>query len=728
MKKHLSHNLLSSISLGAILLTSGAVQTSYAADEGNAVLEEITVTARRRSESLQSVPVAVTAFSAENLAKFGATDITFLAQSTPNTTLKVSRGTSSTITAFIRGIGQQDPVAGFESGVGIYLDGVYLNRPQGAVLEIYDVERIEILRGPQGTLYGRNTIGGAIKYVTKRIGDEPEMRIKASGGTHGQMDILASASAPVTDALALGGSIAYFSRDGFGKNLNTGENHYDKDLFAIRLSAELTPSENVFIKLSGDYTKDTSNAKGGHRLTVSSVAHGSAPILDNVFDTRSGLAGKQEVIQKGIHAYAEWDVSETVTLKSTTAYREDETVSPIDFDSLPLNFMDVPVIYTNDQLSQEFQLVYEAEKVQGVMGFFYLDANAFNEFDVILSDFGITSYTFGDVNTKTWAISGDVNYDMSETVSVSVGGRYTSDKRTSEVKKQTFLGLGSLPFGNESSILIATKANFIASKTFNKFTPKVSLKWQPNDDVNVYASFSQGFKGGGFDPRGDDRAIVGFESETVNTYEIGLKSTLVDGRVSTNIATFFSDFKNIQIPGSVIVDGDFIGTTTNAGKAEIWGVEFEGKALLSDNLTANANVGYINADYKEFIVGGVNVADDRNFQNTPEWSLNASLNYEQPLNLFGDDGDINLIGSVSYKSKTYNFEVETPLLDQDGYAILDLSLVWTAEDGSIQVGIHGKNLTDKEYKVAGYNFPSLDTVTAFFGNPRTVTATVDFRF
>lgn len=737
MKKHLSRNLLSSISLGAMLLTAAAGQTSFAAAEEQSVLDEITVTARRRSESLQSVPVAITAFSSESLERIGATDITYLAQTSPNTTLKVSRGTNTTITAFIRGVGQQDPVAGFEAGVGIYLDDVYLNRPQGAVLDIFDIERIEVLRGPQGTLYGRNTIGGAIKYVTKRIGDEPEIRFKLNGGTHNQLDGLVSFGAPVSDQVAFGGSLAYFSRDGFGKNIVSGRQHYDKDILAARLTTEITPSDNLFIRISGDYTKDMSNEKSGHRLTVSNNTN--APVLDNVFDTRAGIEGKQEVIQKGISVAVEWQATDQVMLKSITAYREDESETPIDFDSLPPQDFDVPAIYKNDQFSQEFQLVYEGEKLQGLVGLYYLDANAFHSFDVVLEGVfgGITAYTLGDVDTKTWAIFADLSYDLTETVSLNLGGRYTSDKRTTTVLRQSFFGLNSPAFGNDGAVLFAQPADFTASRKDKKFTPRVSLQWQPNDDLNLYASYSQGFKGGGFDPRGDDRAVVGFKPETVDSFELGLKSTLADGRATVNLAGFFSNYKDVQVPGSVAIDDDedgvndtFIGTVTNAGKAEIWGLEFEGTMLVTDELTAKASAGYINADYKEFVVESVNVADERFFQNTPEWTASFSLNYVRDLNLFDHDGELNLTGAVAYRSKTFQFEIPLPLLDQNSYALVDASIVWTGEDNGLQVGLHAKNLTNKEYKVAAYNFAlGLEGVTsAFYGNPRTFTLTVGYRF
>jgi iron complex outermembrane receptor protein len=213
-----------------------AVAANEATGEQGATQDtELVVTARRRAESLQDVPIAVTAYSGEALERQGALDLTDISDTTPNVTLETSRGTNTTLTAFIRGVGQQDPVAGFEAGVGIYLDDVFLNRPQAAVLDIYDVERIEVLRGPQGTLYGRNTIGGAIKYVTRRLDDEPTFRARANLGTYKQADIILSASTPLGDMIRVGASGAGLSRGGFGDNLNIRSlENYNRDLLAAR--------------------------------------------------------------------------------------------------------------------------------------------------------------------------------------------------------------------------------------------------------------------------------------------------------------------------------------------------------------------------------------------------------------------------------------------------------------------------------------------------------------
>ena len=259
--------------------TQEAGDELVSADEVTETTGDIVVTARRREENLRDVPIAVTAYSGEALEAQGAMDITDSADTTPNVTLEASRGTNSTLTAFIRGVGQQDPVAGFEAGVGIYLDDVYLNRPQAALLDIYEVERIEILRGPQGTLYGRNTIGGAVKYVTKGLPDEAQFKVRATVGTYKQADLVVGAAGPLSDNVRVGATFARLSRGGFGDNLTTGLENYNRDIWAGRVAAEIDAGENISFKVSGDYTEDKSDPRGGHRLIPGLVS--GTPVLDD---------------------------------------------------------------------------------------------------------------------------------------------------------------------------------------------------------------------------------------------------------------------------------------------------------------------------------------------------------------------------------------------------------------------------------------------------------------
>ncbi|AKS42769.1 TonB-dependent receptor [Wenzhouxiangella marina] len=756
--------------------------------EENAELGSIQVTARRRTETLRDVPISVTAISGQDLADAGAQDITYLNQVVPNTTLEVSRGTSNTLTAFIRGIGQQDPVAGFEAGVGIYIDDVYLNRPQAAVLDIYDVERVEVLRGPQGTLYGRNTIGGAVKYVTRRLGRTPTASIRGAIGSFSQQDLVVSGETPIGSTAAIGGAIATFNRNGYGTNLNLDEENYDKDVMAARASFEWEPSYDFFLRLSGDYYKDDSNPVGGHRLIPGLFS--GAPVLDDVYNSRSGIQGKNETEAQSVTLLMEYDFNPAWQFKSITNWYESDNTQQIDFDALPAVDLDVATIYENEQFSQEFQLNYTSELISGVAGFYYLDANAFGPFDVRLYQLGallnlpeFNAFTLGDVDTESWSFFTDISFnlagffDLNTGLELSVGGRYTSDERSSRVLRQNMLGESEF-FGGDP-IVFATTSDFQGSETFTDFTPRVSLAWQPTDNQNLYISWAQGFKGGSFDPRGLTTAapdfngdgtvsedevfeFMKFEPEEVDTWEVGAKSRWADGRVNTSLALFHSDYTNIQVPGSIGVDSDgdgvfdtFAGVTTNAGKATVQGVEFEMSALLGrnmmttgDSLMLNTAVGYIDADYDEFITAVADpatgataledVSDQRVFQNTPDWTGHLNLAYERPLSLFGADGTFGIMGAWSYRGETNQFEIPSDFLDQPSYSLYDMHLTWKRMDGRYEIGLHGRNLGDKQYITSGYVFATPDgsastlglegVMNAFYGAPRTITLTGTINF
>jgi len=509
--------------------------------------------------------------------------------------------------------------------------------------------------------------------------------------------------------------------------------------------------------------------------------------LSNVFDTRAGISGKNQAEAYGGALHIEVKLNDQWTIKNIVAYRKDNNIQQIDFDSLPAADVDVPVIYKNKQLTEELQLLYQNNYVSGIAGFYFIDATANDTFDVILDVVGtliglpgLNANTSGTIDTSSWSFFGDLTFDLDEMFGMSgfelaVGGRYTSDKRTANILRRTFIGGNTPAFGGMPT-LIATTSDFQGSKTFRDFNPRVSLSYSPNDNHNIYVTYSEGFKGGSFDPRGqtssvtvdfngdgvvDDKDIFQFmlfKPETVDSVELGWKSTLFDGRVSSNLALFYSKYKDVQIPGSqggidpITGAPTFIGVTTNAGRARFWGVEWEGSALLADDIFSSGdsfNVswggGYINAKYKEFVVGGINIASDRVIQNTPEFSGSFTTTYSHPLTLFGRDGDTSLITSLSYKSRTHQFEVPNSFLDQGGYGLLDSSLVWTSTDGRLQLAVHGKNLLDRKYRVAGYNFlaqnqngsfisPLTPTLglegveAAFFGQPRTVTGTVQVSF
>ena len=485
-------------------------------------------------------------------------------------------------------------------------------------------------------------------------------------------------------------------------------------------------------------------------------------------------------------------LSDELTLRSISSFRKDTSLTPIDFDALPTVDVDVPAIYRNEQVSQEFQLLYESDRLNGLVGFYYLDAKAATKFDVILATTGpligvplasgFGQQTRGDVRTETWSVFGDFTFDFNDWLSLSAGGRFTRDTRRSAIYKANRLGGADPEFGGSGVNLGAPITDFQGKATFEKFTPRVSLSVKPSEDMLVYASYSKGFKGGGFDPRGSANitpntdGVAGpptyqeiydfflFEPETVDSYEVGIKGTVLDRALTYALTGFYADYKNVQIPGSVGVDANndgvfegFAGVTTNAAAASFKGVEAEFQARFArdfagagSQVTLGGTLGYIDAQYDEFntIIAGaaVDVADFRAIQNTPKWTAAGTLG----VSIAGMGGMIGASTTLSYRSMTHQFETPSPFLDQKGYALLDASVVWTSEDDRFSLGLHGKNLTDKQYITSGYQFaagnaitgqptisptgnitPSLGregVVTAFYGNPRQVFVTGTVKF
>ncbi|MAI89584.1 TonB-dependent receptor [Ponticaulis sp.] len=737
----------------------------------------VQVTAQRREESQLDVPLSVSAFDGELLADLGVADLTEVAKISPNVTLEVSRGTNTTLSAFIRGVGQQDPVSGFEPGVGIYVDDVYLNRPQGAVLDVFDVERIEVLRGPQGTLYGRNTIGGAVKYVTNGLSDEPMFEGRVALGSYEQRDMILNASMPITDTFRIGGAVASLNRAGFGENLFNGDENYNKEILSGRFSAEWDVTPDFDLRLSLDSTRDTSAARQGHRFIPGQLS--GAPVLDDVYDTRAGLTViSPEVEAMGGSITGEYRVNDEFTLRNIIAYREDTSYAPIDFDSLPSGDLDVPAIYENDQFSEEFQVQYSGDNLEGLVGFYYLDANSSTVFDVLLDTTGtllglpgLSAQTFGDVNTKTWSLFGDFTYNVTDRLALTLGARYTEDTRTSQVLRRTYIGGFSEFFGG-SPTLIATTSDFNGEAEFSDFSPRLSLAYDLTDDSNVYFTYAQGFKGGGFDPRGQTTAapdfdqdgtvsedeiydFMQFDPEEVNSYEVGYKASQMGGLLNYSIAAFYSDYSDVQIPGSVGLDTDndgvndtFTGVTTNAGAATIWGIEFEGSATFAEDvfnegdlMNASWSLGYLDAGYDEYIDAfGNDVSDERVVQNTPDWTASLRLAYDTPVTIADNEGSLLFNTLISYRGDSSQFETPNPFLDQEAYTLVDATVRWESESGRFGMTLSGKNLTDERYVVAGYNFvnivngayvPTLGlegTLTGFYGDPRTFTFGFDFSF
>jgi iron complex outermembrane recepter protein len=762
-KHKFSRSLLkpSLIALAISASYSGATfaQETAKADE-DIKLERIEVTARRTVENLQEVPVAVTSIGATALTERGIATVTEIQQFSPNTTLQQSRGTNSTLTAFIRGVGQEDPLWGYEPGVGIYVDDVYVARPQGAVLDILNVERIEVLRGPQGTLYGKNTIGGAVKYVTKEMTGDTEFAVNVTAGSYKQGDIKATGQIPLLEnKLYLGVGYANLQRDGYGDFLTSAladqdGHNYNKDLQAYRLTLEYKPLDNVFMRLNYDKTEDDSNSKGGYRLLPSLLT--DAPVPDSKYDSYTSLPTWNKVDSEGLSLTVNWDIDDNWTLKSITSQRENYSETNIDFDNTSLPIFDVPAIYDDEQFTQEFQLNYQTDGFKMVSGAYYYTADSCGVFDAILGVLGqaafgtpgLTREVSGCSNSKSIAAYAQGSYDIDDKWSVTAGLRYTKDDKDALVRNglvfdNVYPYSGWVP-GYERPDGLTMPVVLDDSASWSKLTPKIGVEYQYSNDLMAYASYSQGFKSGTFNPRATV-AEPAADPETVDSFEIGIKSDW-NNRLRVNATLFMLDHKDRQYI-SVIPDKDDATALNqrlgNVGRSEATGLELEVTYKASRELEIYGNLGLIDADFKEAVTfipgeGAVDISDRFNVSNTPEATANLGFSY----NLLTDFGDVIVNGNYNYRS-SYSLTELDNLLTQDSYGLLNLGVTWYSDDGHWNIALHGKNLTNEEYLVGNYAFIAPDpanpgqfipglggdnTLIGYYGAPRTVSLSVGYRF
>jgi iron complex outermembrane receptor protein len=716
--------------IAAVLATPYASQAQQAPAAGEdaakaTTLDAITVSARKREETLQEVPVAVSAFTADLLDKLDVQDIGDLDAQVPNLTVYSARGSSSTLTAYIRGVGQSDPLWGVDPGVGLYLDDVYVARPQGALLDVFDVERIEVLRGPQGSLYGKNTIGGAIKYVSSPLEEDFYGRGSLTVGSYNQLDAKASLNLPLGGGWASRIALASLSRDGYGENLRTGQEVSDKEILAARATLGYLGSPDFSARISIDWMDDQSGVRGAQMLAPNRFAPTVLP-LDDRYNVRNGMPNVNDTSMQGASATFSWNIGDAWVLKSVTAYRESDTETNIDFDTLPNTIADVKAFYADEQTSQEFQLNYDAGgALRGVAGLYWFTGEAGGQ--VLNNFFGLSfGDTQGVVETDSIALYGEFTWDFAEKWALTLGGRYTDEEKTADVYN---IGYTDASFTRPSGVVAA---DFEDSVSFENFSPKISLDYQLSDQVLLYGVASRGFKSGGFNIRAQATAVprsrLPFDDETVTTVEIGAKNAFADNRLFLNLAYFHSDYKDIQLSVFTAVPGSnpptFFGDFANAGAGTVQGLELEYQALLSDRLTLQGNVAWLDAEYDEFITNGVNVADSQKFTNAPEFSTAFSALHTVPL---AAGASFTSRFSYSYQSEVYPTTDLSEVIKQDGYALLSAGFIWQTA-GAWRFALEGSNLTDKEYRTTGYNIGALGILTGFYGAPRTysLTATYDF--
>ncbi|KGM57251.1 TonB-dependent receptor [Lysobacter arseniciresistens ZS79] len=724
---------------GALLAPAAWAQDTAPAQQAETeakatTLGAVTVTARKREETIQDVPVAVTAFTADALDRLAVEDLGGLDAQVPNLTIYAARGSSSTITAYIRGVGQSDPLWGVDPGVGIYMDDVYIARPQGALLDVFDVQRVEVLRGPQGTLYGKNTIGGAIKYISKGLPRETEGFAEVTIGNYDQLDVKAAVGGPITgnDAVRARVAVASLNRDGFGENRYNGQPVSDKEILAARAQLGAWISDDLDVQFAFDWMDDQSGVRGARMLAPNKFVPGADP-LDSRYDIRSGMPNVNDTTLSGASATVNWRANDDWAFKYVLARRESDTETNIDFDTLPAKIADVKAFYSDEQTSHELQANYDAGgRSRGVMGIYAFDGEAGgqvlnNFFNLLFGD------TQGTVYTESVAFYADWTFDLTSKLALNVGARYTDEDKNAVVFNRGYTDA-------TYTVPTAVVADFDKTINFKNTSPKIALDYQVTPDIMVYGSASRGFKSGGYNIRAQATAVPRsaepFDDEVVDSFEIGSKMGFLDQTLFLNLSAFHNKYEDIQLSVFTAYDGDgdgteesFFGDFTNAGSGTVNGLEVEYQWLPTRNWLVSGNLAWLDAKYDEFLYAGANIADEQEFTNAPDFSGALNLEYRTGL---ASGGNLSTRLGYSYQSDVVATTeiVRTGALPitQDGYGLVNAGITWD-DAGPWSVTLQGTNLADKEYRTTGYNLnTALGVLTGFYGPPRQYSLSVRYDF
>lgn len=700
-------------------------------------LDTVVVTARKREETLQEVPVAVTAFTPETLDKLNVKDLGDLDAQVPNLTIYAARGSTSTVTAYIRGVGQADPLWGVDPGVGIYLDDVYIARPQGALLDVFDVDRIEVLRGPQGTLYGKNTIGGAIKYISKPLPAKTQGFASVSVGNYSQRDVKAALGGSIggeDSGLRARLAVANMQRDGYGELIGRDEDLSDKDITAARLQVGAFSQDDFDVQFALDWMDDKSGMRGAKMLAANPLAP-TYPPLDDRYDMRSGMRNINDTTMKGMSATVNWRPGEDWAFKYVAAKRESDTSTAIDFDTTPLPLVDVYADYYDSQVSHEVQANYDGGgRIRGVFGVYAFNGDAGgrvrNHFSNPLLGPSITNPLFGDtrgyVNTQSVAVYADWTFDLTDKLALDVGARYTDEDKHAIALNRFYTDLSY-------TTAWGTAANFDKTVNFKNVSPKVSLNYQFTPDIMVYGLASRGFKSGGYNIRANTTAVPRsgepFQDESVDSYEIGTKMGLLDNTLFLNLAAFHNRYKDIQLSvftSFTLPNGSqsFFGDFTNAGRGTVNGAEVEYQWLPNEHWVISGNLAWLDAKYDEFIDRGVNIAHTQEFTNAPEFS--GALNVEWRTEL-ANGGSLSARAGYSYQTGVWPTTDLSRAIYQPSYGLVGAGVIWKAND-AFTLSLQGSNLTNEEYRTTGYNIAAYGVLTGFYGPPRQYTLTARYDF
>ncbi len=779
-------------------LILGLVLTVAYSGAAFAALEEIVVTAQKREQSLQDVPISISVVSGEVIREAGIDNIEDLQAYVPN--LQMSETGIST-QLYVRGIGTGNN-QGFEQSVGQYIDGIYYGRQQLIRAPFFDMDRIEVLRGPQGTLFGKNTIAGALNMTTAKPTEECEGYVSIEGGEFGILDGRFAYSGALNNDGSLRGRIAgrYFETDGYIENDFRDRDETQREESALRLSLEhdVTDQFSYGAKIEVNHFDSVGRAI---EVIQDDPAIAPFPLAGFTFDEIFALVlsdqdaigdvaldgirsanAREDSQNELINATFEgrYDLASGNTLEFTTGYVEYEIEERCDCDFIAGDIFSTLGLEEYDQFSQEIRLVSPGgENFDWLAGVFYQTSTLDYADSIVIPATSIlpavnpalaaigntsASRTY-DANSDLFAIFAQGTWSFTDSLRVTVGARYSNeDKDAARIINVIDNATGQIPANptaaataaavynaafnvqTEQLLLLGapTGHNLNGDLSEDSFTPSISFEWDVGDNTLLYGSVSTGFKSGGFDARANNIGSFEFAEEEATAFEVGFKSTLLNGNLEFNGAAYFTDYDDLQIAQ---FDGTLGFNVGNAASTEVSGVEFDGRWLISDAFTLNYALGYLDHSYEDYqngncynrqvpdgVIGaqGNQLCDytGQDAQYTPEITGSLALNYEQELGFNGLR--FKALAAYNYTDEQ-NVHVDIdPLFKIDSVGLVDISVALETDKWSLAV--LGQNVTDEDYVTYVGNTPlsgssfGTNTFYGFVAPPQTVTFRGEYRF
>ena len=710
----------------ALLLCAGLAASASAATE--TILEEVIVTAERRAASLQDVPIAITAFSAEQLDQSGLQTTVDLQYRTPGLVFTTNAALGQ---PYIRGIGTDIINVGTDPSVAVHVDGVYQTRATASIQDMFDIDRVEVVRGPQGTLYGRNATGGAINVLTREPSRELQAAIDLLYGNYDKTRARGMINLPIVDDRILLRASAFVSRrDGYTHDVLRDLRVDDEDIWAARGKLRLNLTDALNLTLSADHSKERSTRNLAPKVNPN-LPSPARDLFGAVISQDPRIVQYDHELHTNIDhtalgAALEWDLGGAI-FKSISGYTDSRNDIELDIDATEVDFTWDIENEEDSAFSQELQLVSNGEgRLEWVLGAFYLHEKAGQHLQIFISPLAANIDYPVENRVDAWALFGQGSFDLTQRLRLTAGLRYSHEKKDAD-----FLNVVTDPFGLLTGVPGGGvfRTAFAPGKDWQAWTPKFGIDYSVSDDVLLYASVTRGFKSGGFNLLGGGEQ---FEPEYIWSFEGGFKSTLLDQRLRLNMTAFYYDYSDLQVNRFNPATGGATTTVTNAAAAKVKGIEAEVQALLMRGLELDLGVAALDATYEDFLSANPDAPDPflerdlsgNTLPRSPGLTVSAGLQYAWPVS---DRGTLTLRGEARYQSHIWFDQFNSSDVEEGAYTLLNAFATFASADEHWRVQLYGRNLSDKLYRQSVIRATSLIGTLDFWGAPRTYGIELGYR-